>query len=210
MRRFARGLAALGVAAGLSIPGAAASASTPHTVDPLTMTPELNPSFAPWTCFETGTQIICQGSKYETYANEATDLPCGEHTVYVTGSERAYTTRWHTLDGLATKTSLQGEFRDSLSLSPTGDGKSVIGSGQWHKHYDYPVPGDPAARVLTETGAILRAVSPGEGLLFQDTGSVTYNPGEEYEGVAEMHGVHDRFTGGPSWEEAVCDALTTG
>ena len=208
MTRTKRLVAALGVVAlGVGWPASVANADPPHTVDPLTMTPALNPEFAPWTCLDAGTGITCTGTKAADYDNEATDIDCGGPTVYVTGSESAKTVRWHTTDGLALKTSLQGAFMDRLSLTPDGTGSFVVLSAHWHKHYDYPVPGDPDARVLTETGAILRLTAEGDGVLFQDTGAVTYVPGGEYEVVAQMHGVHDRFSGGRSVEAAICEAL---
>ncbi len=210
MTRTKRLVAALAVALGVGWPASVAAADPPHTVDPLTVTPALNPEFAPWTCLDAGTGITCTGTKAADYDNEATDIDCGGPTVYVTGSETAKTVRWHTTDGLALKTSLQGAFVDRLSLSPDGTGSFVVLSGHWHKHYDYPVPGDPDARVLTETGAILRLTAEGDGVLFQDTGAVTYVPSGEYEVVAQMHGVHDRFSGGRSVEAAICEALGAG
>ena len=82
-------------------------------------------------------------------------------------------------------------------------------SGDWHKHYVYPVPGDATQRVLTETGSALKLRVPGGGVTFHDSGSVTYIPDQEYEGVAVMHGVHDRFNGAPAVEDLMCDALTS-
>jgi hypothetical protein len=197
---------ALGLGLAVTTQMTAQATQNPHAVDPATVTPGLNPTFGPWECFMTGTGITCEGDKLEEYAGPI-GLQCGGADVYVTGQERSFMTRWHDLEGRAVKTSLQTNIDDRLGLSPSGDGYAVLGSGHWHKHYVYPVPGDSSARLLTETGAIMRIVAPGRGgLLFQDTGSVTYLPDQEYEGVAEMHGVHDRFTGA-SEEAAICQGL---
>jgi hypothetical protein len=205
MKRIALTLTVLGLALA-STP--AAGATSPHTVDPDLMTPALNPDFAPYTCVQDGTRITCTGESNFTYANEPVDFQCDGHEVYVTGEQRARVVRWHDLEGRALKTSLQTNYpADHLTLSPTGEGPEVVLSGDWHKHYVYPIPGDLDSRVLTETGANERLRAPGGGLLFQDTGSVTYVPGEEYETPSGMHGVHDRFTG-PDLDALICQGLS--
>jgi hypothetical protein len=194
----------------LASPCRPAAAKSPHTVDPLTMTPALNPNFAPWTCFLAGSGITCQGQLDQTYADELTDIPqCDGKDVYVTGEEHASTTRWHDLDGRAVKTSLQTDIPgDRLTLSPTGDGDAVFLSAHFHKHYVYVVPGDLSSRVLTETGAMLRLTQPGTGVLFQDTGTVTFAPEHDEETVTVLHGKHELYAGTTDLDTAICDALT--
>src|SRR3954464_5224812 len=192
MKRIALSLTALA----LTLAGApAATATSPHTVDPDLMTPPLNPEFAPYTCLQAGTGITCTGEDDQAYANEPIGLQCGGRDVYVTGRQSVRIVRWHDLQGRALKTSLQTNFPgDHLTLSPTGQGPADVLAGDWHKHYVYPVPGDLGARVLTKTGAMLRLRAPSGGLLFQDTGLVTYLPGDD-ETPSVLHGVHDRFPG---------------
>lgn len=203
MKPIAPTLAALGLAVA-STP--AALATSPHTVDPDLMTPALNPEFAPYTCVQAGTGITCTGELVESYAGP-TELQCVGQDVYVTGRQRVRIVRWHDLEGRALKTSLQTDFpTDRLTLSPSGDGPAVVLAGNWHKHYLYPVPGDEGSRVLTETGAMLRLRAPGGGLLFQDTGLVTYVPGEEYQTPSQIHGVHDRFPG-LDLDGLICEGL---
>jgi hypothetical protein len=186
----------------------AVGASPPHTVDPTTMTPELNPNFAPWTCTVTGAGITCQGEYDNVYTNEATDLVCDGQVVYVTGRDKAKTVRWHDADGLATKTSIQDNFvGDRLTLSPTGEAPYVVLSGTWHKHFTYPVPGDPTQRVLTETGVALKLRMPGGGVVFRDVGQVTYEPNHEYEVPVVQHGVHDRFSDA-DLDALICDGIS--
>jgi hypothetical protein len=205
MKRIALALTVLGLVLA-STP--AAAAASPHTVDPDLMTPTLNPEFAPYTCIQAGTGITCVGENDQSYAREPIGLQCDGLDVYVTGVQRVRIVRWHDLEGRALKTSLQTNFpADHLTLSPTGEGPAVVLAGDWHKHYVYPVPGDLGSRVLTETGAMLRLRAPGGGLLFQDTGLVTYVPGEEYESPSEMHGVHDRFPG-LDLDALICQGLT--
>ena len=204
MKRILMLLAALG----LALVAAPAVATSPHTVDPATMTPTLNPDYAPWTCIVAGTGITCTGLQDLAYTNEATDLRCNGQVVYATGVQRSKFVRWHDLEGRALKTSIQTNFpADRLTLSPTGEGPAVFLSGGWHKHYVYPVPGDLTQRVLTETGSAEKLRVPGEGVTFRDSGSVTYVPDQEYETPSEMHGVHDRFSGA-DLEALICDGLT--
>jgi hypothetical protein len=170
-------LTALCLTASLATTCGPAAAKSPHTVDPLTMSPALNPEFAPWTCFLAGSGITCQGQLDQAYTNELVDFQCDGANVYVTGEEHASTTRWHDLEGRALKTSLQTDIpADRLTLSPTGGGDAVILSAHFHKHYVYVVPGDLSSRVLTETGTLVRLTQPGTGVLFQDTGTVTFRP----------------------------------
>jgi hypothetical protein len=192
----------------LALVAAPAVATSPHTVDPTTMTPTLNPDYAPWTCVVAGTGITCTGHQDLSYTNEAIGLQCGGQDVYVTGTQTSKFVRWHDLEGRALKTSIQTNFTsDHLTLSPIGEGAAVYLSGDWHKHYVYPVPGDLSQRVLTETGSAMKLRVPGEGVTFRDSGTVTYVPSQEYETPSVMHGVHDRFSDA-DLDALICDGLT--
>ena len=196
--------AAMSIAGLLSAPLAAAK--SPHQVDPAAMQPQLNPQFAPWTCFEAGVGITCQGSYEATYAGP-TGLQCDGQDVYVRGYGREQMTRWHTADGLATKTIAQLSFpEDVYSLSPTGEGPTITISGHWNRHYTYAVPGDLGSRTLTERGLIYLGTSA-YGVVLRDVGQVTFEPGQDFETVASMHGIH-HFYSDPSVVYRLCDALT--
>jgi hypothetical protein len=200
-------LVAACAAIGLTLVAAPAVAQSPHTVDPATMTPTLNPEYAPWTCILAGTGITCTGLQDLTYTNEATDISCDGEVGYVTGVQRSKFVRWHDLSGRALKTSIQTNFpSDQLTLSPTGQGPAVFLSGDWHKHYAYPVPGDLTQRVLIETGSALKLRVPGEGITFRDSGTVTYVPDQEYETPSAMRGIHDRYSGA-DLAQLICDGL---
>jgi hypothetical protein len=204
MKRITVALATLA----LALVAAPAVAKSPHTVDPDTMTPTLNPDYAPWTCVVAGTGITCTGLQDLAYTNEAIGLQCNGQDVYATGVQRSKFVRWHDLDGRALKTSIQTNFpSDRLTLSPVGEGPAVFLSGDWHKHYVYPVPGDLTQRLLTETGSAMKLRVPGEGVTFRDSGTVTYVPNQEYETPSSMHGVHDRFSDA-DLDALICDSLT--
>jgi hypothetical protein len=142
------------LAASLAV-GAPAAAKSPHAVDPATLTPALNPDFAPWDCFEAGKGITCQGEFRPVYENEPIGLQCQGQDVYISGQGREFMTRWHDAEGRATKTVVHLDYpADVFSLSPTGEGPSVTIRGHFNRHYDYLVPGDRSSRVMTEVGAI--------------------------------------------------------
>jgi hypothetical protein len=204
MKRIAVALATLA----LVLVAAPAVAMSPHTVDPATMTPTLNPDYAPWTCVVAGTGITCTGEQDLAYTNEPIDFQCDGQVIYVTGTQTSKTVRWHDLDGRALKSSIQTNVpADRLTLSPTGEGFAVFVSGDWHKHFVYPVPGDLTQRVLTETGSAVKVRVPGEGVTFRDSGTVTYVPNQDYETPSGMHGVHDRFSDA-DFDALICDGLT--
>jgi hypothetical protein len=192
------------------LPAAAAQAKPPHQVDPALMVPTLNPAFAPWTCWEAGSGITCQGSVNASYANEPLGLECDGQEVYLTGRESSKMTRWHTADGRATKTVIHSDFpADTFSLSPEGEGVGLVISGHFNRHYVYAVPGDLSSRTLTEVGAIYLGRSPSGGpLLLQDTGRVTFAPGADGEVIASSAGVHDAYSDPTAIDRVICDALT--
>ena len=197
-------LVAVAGALGSTVPAAA----EPRVVDASTLVPALNPDFAPWTCLEAGQGIVCRGDAAFTYEQEPIGLACPSGDVVISGSGREHMTRWHTTDGLATKTVVHLDYpADVFSLAGVEDGPSLTIRGHFNRHYDYLVPGDRDSRVLTEVGAIYLVNEPGRGLVLQDTGPVTYEPGLEFEAVASAHGIHDTLTEHVVVDTLICDAL---
>ena len=89
----------------------AAQAAPAGTVDPALMAPTLNPDFAPYTCWEAGSGIVCTGTSEVSYA-EPFGLQCDGQAVWISGVGTSTITRWHTADGRATRTQV------SLELPP--------------------------------------------------------------------------------------------
>lgn len=199
---------ALMLGATLAAAAAPVHAKSPQEVDPATVTPALNPDFAPWSCFKTGAGVTCQGSYRPIYENEPIGLECDGDEVHITGSGREFMTRWHTADGRATKTDVHLDYPgDTFSLTPDGTGPSVTVRGHFNRLYDYLIPGDRTSRVMTEVGAIYLANVPGQGLVLHDTGTVTFEPGQEFEVIATMHGVHDVYEDPTAVEALLCEQL---
>jgi hypothetical protein len=185
----------------------AATSNSPRQVDPLTMTPALNPDFAPWSCWEAGTGITCQGEYNPTYNENIGPLCGGTQDVWISGSGHERMTRWHTADGLATKTRVHLSYpADTFSLSETGDGPTFVISGQWNRHYEYPIPGDRASRVFTERGLIYLGRANGQQV-FHDSGTVTFAPDEEFETITVLHGLHDFYGAYPDQDLAIDSAI---
>lgn len=210
-RRTTARLAAAGTAAalGLLLAAPSAQAGSPRTVDPALMTPRLNPDFAPWSCWEAGSGITCQGELEVSY-DEPFGLQCDGQDVHISGGGSARMTRWHDLDGRATKTSIHsGYVRDVFSLSPTGDGPTFVVAAHYNSHYVYAIPGDISSRTLTETGASLLGRSGAGGpLLVHDAGLVRFVTGPDVGEVAFTRGVHDSYADPAALDLAICAALT--
>lgn len=193
---------------GLLLTAPEAVSKSPHALDPALMQPALNPDFAPWSCFAAGSGVTCQGG-YEASYHEPFGLFCDGQEVWITGTIREFMTRWHTADGLATKTKVHLDApADVFSLSPDGSGPTVTIRGHWNRHYVYPLPGDRDSRILTEVGAIYVANERGKGIVLHDTGPVTFEPGADFEEIAEMHGIHEVYDNPAIVERVICDALT--
>ncbi|WP_377639192.1 hypothetical protein [Oryzobacter terrae] len=207
--RARRTLSVLSAAALLgALAGAAPMASAgPPPVDPASVSPTLNPNFAPWDCWRAGTGITCQGTWVNTYENEPIGIQCDGQEVYGSGSSREFMTRWHTADGLATRTNVHlGYPSDRYTLSPTGAGPSVTISGHWNRHYTYPVPGEVGSRVLTEVGGRYLGRAD-DGSRLNGSGGVQYAPGEDFETRASAHGSIADITG-ETVDAFICEALT--
>lgn len=205
-RTLASAAGALALLPALALVAPAAGAG-PTPVDPASVSPTLNPNFAPWSCWEAGSGITCQGSWDNAYEDEPIGLQCDGQDVYVSGTGREFMTRWHTADGEATRTIVHLEYpADHLSLSPTVDGPSVTLSGHWNRHYTYAVPGDVGSRTLTEVGTVWLGRG-GSAERLQAAGRVQYAPGEDYETRDSVSGTL-ALVDGPVVDAWICDALT--
>lgn len=201
------------VALGLSValaPMAAArtAAQAGSSVDESALTPALNPTYA-WSCTRTGGGITCTGERRTAYGPEPAGFDCDGQPVWVSGRGDDRATRWHTADGLATRTISHRSFpEDRLTLTPDGSGPEVVSRQHWTQQYQYGVPGDVGTRVLVEVGQVLM-VHGGRagGKVFQLTGRTEFAPGEEFETVVSAHGPND-FAAGHDFVDEVCGALT--
>lgn len=128
--------------------------------------------------------------------------------MWITGEAREQATRWHTAEGLATRTIVHLDFPgDVFTLGPHGDGPELVISGHFNRHYTYPDPGDRSTRVLTERGMIYLGKTD-RGVVLRDAGSVRYLPGQDFEAVDVAHGVHDVLVDPGVVDRAICEALT--
>lgn len=184
-------------------------AKSPHTVDPLSVSPPLNPDFS-WTCFQIGTGITCQGTFQNGPASDLSGIVCDgqELTVAYEGFERM--TRWHDAQGRATKTVVHLDYPgDRFTLSADGTGPAVTVAGHWNRHYTYGIPGDRSTRVLTERGAIYVVRGTDGRVILRDVGQVEFAPGADFDEITRGPGQHDLYGDGfVRFEAALCDELT--
>lgn len=210
-RRRAAGLAALAGALALAVAPLAAgpaAAAPPRTVDPATVQPALNPGFAPWTCFEAGKGITCQGEYDDTYSFPLDGFECDGRQVWLSGTAHERMTRWHTADGLATKTIVHLDYPgDVFSFDPAEGGPELVVSGHFNRHYTYGTPGDLSTRVMTERGLIYLAKADGKVVL-RDVGTVEFEPGLDHEVISVAHGVHEFYDDPARFDSLVCEVLT--
>jgi hypothetical protein len=195
----------------LVVPLGVAQAASPHTVDPDSLSPALNPHYAPYDCWAAGGGAICQGDVQESYGPFVMDwFDCDGQTIYISGRERQHITRWHDADGNATSTILDTEIVDVFSLDPDITDPSVTMRSRFTKHYDYPVPGDRDSRVMRQTGASLIAKASEGGVIARETGWIEYEPGLEDEVIADYRGQKDLVEDFDGFVAGVCTALGAG
>ena len=183
-------------------------AASPHVVDPDSVSPELNPLYAPYDCWAVGGGSICQGEAQGSYGPEVFDgFDCDGASIYISGRERQHITRWHDADGNATKTILDSEFVDTFSLDPGLADPSVTLRSRFTKHYEYLVPGVRDSRVMRQTGASLIAKSSDGGVLARETGWIQFAPGLEDEVWTDYRGPKDLLEDFDGFLTRMCGAL---
>ena len=184
------------------------AAASPHVVDPDSVSPPLNPHYAPYDCWTVGGGSICQGEVEDSYGPFVMDwFDCGGATIYFTGQERQHITRWHDADGNATKTILDTEFFDVFSLDPSMADPTVTLRSRFTKHYEYLVPGVRDSRVARQTGASFVVKSSDGGVLAHETGWIEFAPGLEDEVWTDYRGPKDLLEDFDGFVAEVCDAL---
>jgi hypothetical protein len=77
------------------------------------------------------------------------------------------------------------------------------------RHRSSGLDGDrlQAIRTLTERGLIYFGTSA-DGVVLRDVGQVTFEPGQDFETVASMHGIHDFYADPSLIDRLLCDTLT--
>jgi hypothetical protein len=191
------------LALGLGTPGLALAGRL-TAVDPLTMTPPLNATFAPWSCWRNGTGIICDGERLITWENADTGLTCDGRTVYGTGYEYRRQRRYGDENGLALVTIQHFSGRDTISLQPDGSGPTISGGGTFKEEFRYGVPGDLSTRTDRYSGVDVRYNAPGYGLVFHDTGTKMFDIDDN---VLMLHGQHPVVLDFDGTFAKICDAF---
>jgi hypothetical protein len=150
-------------------------AGQPDTVDPAIMQPALNPGFAPWDCWRTGTGINCDGQQSISWTNEPTPFVCDGQTVYSTGTDVRTMRRTGDADGLALVTRAHITIDEVLTLQPDGSGPALSGRARFELTFEYSTPGDGSTRTERYTGIDVHVTAPGVGLILHDVGVKTFD-----------------------------------
>jgi len=151
LSRVVTGLAAASLFLGTA--GGAAAGS----VDPSTLTPA-PPSDA--RCHTAGNQVICDTVLNSYPENEpAFDAPCG--TLYMTGTDLRNGFRYYNSDGLMTRRHVTSQVNGTLSLSPSGAGRTVRITGHLNWWGYWPEPGSDGDGIQTNHGVDIRISGPG-------------------------------------------------
>jgi hypothetical protein len=185
------------------------NAASPHTIDPASLSPTLNPLYAPYDCWTTGAGPICRGESDEQFSGEVMDwFDCDGQTIYVSGEANQKITRWHLPDGRATKTILTLAIPgDVFSLSPSGEGPTVTLRTRLTKHYEYLEAGVRDSRVMRSTGALLVVKASDGGVIAHEVGWVEYAPGKEDDEITDYRGPKDLLDDFDGFVGKVCDHL---
>jgi hypothetical protein len=169
------------------------AASSPHEVDPASVSPPLNPAFDPWVCTATGGGPICRGTTSFSWKALDLGLSCAGRSIFTTGESTVSGTRWSTPDGRATRSSFHSEAIERWSLSPAADAPSLRVRARFNESFDYRIPGDLATRTYTLTGGYYQVTAAGAGLVWHDVGYARTDPGPDAPTV--LHGPHDSSNG---------------
>ena len=197
-------LATAAVAMALIIPSGVA-AGTPDTVDPALMRPTLNATFAPWSCWRTGTGIVCDGQRLLAWVAVENGLVCDGRPVYSTGSDTRTQRRYGDANGLALRTMQHVLGRETLSLTPDFSGPTLAAAGAFEEVFEYGVPGDISTpRTDRYTGMDVRITGPGVGLVLHDIGIKTFDIDDN---VLFAHGPHPVVEDFDGAFAKVCDAF---
>lgn len=185
-RRLTTVIGASLIALALIAPGTAA-ARQPDQIDPATMQPPLQQSFSPWTCWRTGSGIVCDGVRTDSWVNEPTPLVCDGRTVYSTGTDARTKRRFGDADGLALRERQHVIIHETITLQPDGSGPAISSGGRIQEWYEYLTPGDLSTRTDTYHGWDVDAIAPGVGLIFHDAGVKSFDIDDN---VLFAHGPH--------------------
>ena len=183
---------------------AGASAGQPNSVDPAFMQPALNPTFAPWDCWRTGTGIVCDGARALAWEGAETEFACDGQPVYSTGTDDRTLRRFGDVNGLGLHTTGHADIRETLSLTPDGSGPTLQGIGQFTEHFEYAIPGDLSTRTDRFTGIDVTVTGAGVGLVIHDVGIKAFDIEDN---VLLAHGPHPLLDDFEGTFAKLCDAF---
>jgi len=154
------------------------------------------------TCKTNGSGTVCNARLTTTYSFAA-EFTCTEPSTFDVNeagtTEREVVWEYDRAGNLASRTTRIISLAGSFSNAATG--KSVPESGHFTIRHEYLTPGDLSTDQTTFDGLFVKVTVPGEGIVFQDAGSLVYDPG----GDVLHEGGHHQFQA--SELAGLCNAL---
>jgi len=136
---------------------------------------------------QTGNYIICHTFGDESWANEPDSmLSCGR--AYSTGSNHSEGIRWYSSEGLLLKRFVRVTDSGTWSISPTGEGPTVMFASHFNFVDHFAIPGDFDSATQIEHGMDFRIWRPGSGVLVHLAGIFVFTPdgGITHHGAGEL------------------------
>ncbi len=162
---------------------AGTASASPRSVDPGTLNPPLPPDAQ---CKQTGTYVVCRLSFDESFDDEPDVLlSCGR--TYATGTVHEEYTLWYQ-EGLLVRVFGRGTEAGTWSLSPTGEGPTVMFASHRNWVDRFAVPGDFGSVTEIEHGMDFRVWQPGYGVMVHLAGIFVFTP----DGGFTHHGAGER------------------
>jgi hypothetical protein len=187
----------------------AASPSADHDVDVSLLVPLLSPTFTNWTCVATGTGPICRGERLVDSGWRASDFPCTQ-LVYEHSTDYRTQTRYYDENYLNYFRRFHMDAPDYLSLSPTGEGTTVVIDAHLNFIETFGVPGDDQTLTVKTEGLLFQLKDTHGGVILQWSGSILEPFGGDLEIIGGNVNSVKSFVSDPdAFLAAVCHALGT-
>lgn len=181
----------------------AAGASGRSPVDPAIMQPPLNPTFD-WSCWRTDSGTVCDGERHLSWAAADTEIPCGEGTIYSTGTDDRFLRRWGDEQGRALRSHGVGNITETFALTPGMTGTTARAIGRFSQRFGYAVPGDLSTRFEILSGIDVTVLTAGAGLVMHDVGVKSFDIDDN---ALLAHGQHEVLEDFDAAFAKVCNAL---
>lgn len=186
---------------------AAAPVLARQVVDPMTLNPA-PPDFFNATCYEQGTQIVCDLAFADPdYAGEPSGIMCDGTELLASGSRSVVGKRFYDGDGNL----LRRHFREDLggTLTNPDSGVVLLWTGHNTIFHELATPGDLDSGTIKITGLANRILTEAGRTVLTDTGTILLQAGTDETLRSSHHRPFDDYfvNGNADALQAICDAI---